>query len=360
MELTRQELKTFLDNNKRDYLELIYNDYNEYLTNDKKKEIVESKDKDIISIDDNFDRLRAVWNEEEVKNATVHGPHVFNDGKIHFYPEHFKSLESEYLKGILMHELLHFTIAPEKINIADKTKQEEIQKFTTEGLVDMVARDLITKYNLTDSYSSNYGKNVIFFREALGNIKDEKERYKLIFNGSIKDIYSKTSTPNFNSLFEAREVKNNKAWFQNEISTLSAKLMHGTIPKLEQKLIEELANYPNPKIGIQRMYKEKELMYKYLVTRDDFDTLNSNEYHDVLIHFLTNNKSLNELTKELDTLSKHDLDKTNIKTESRENVKTLKLTKNDKNGFIEIIPFLAILAITCVLTSAITLMILNK
>lgn len=139
---------------------------------------------------------------DDYKVPYAHGSRVFNDDKIHFYlPAILKRNPNITLDDIikrfdslLIHELLHFFIRP-KANVFDG---EKVSNFITEGLVDMAARDIHKKNNLSSDYQSDYGPNVIFVRQALSNVSKE-ERGRLLFNSDIETFLKRTSTKAFNS-----------------------------------------------------------------------------------------------------------------------------------------------------------------
>lgn len=169
---------------------------------------------------------------EEIRKLTVplaHGGRVFEDNIIHFYPSILlsktSSLTTDELKQkcdeILIHELLHYFIRPQNLDIQNKPELKEINSFTTEGLVDMCTRDINKKYGLFSNYNSLYGTNVIFMREALSNISNDEERMRLVFNGSIDEIYKKITTSQYNGFQKFIDSRDKKTKFDTIIAQIS-------------------------------------------------------------------------------------------------------------------------------------------
>lgn len=177
-----------------EYLNIIYQEYNSYFSNDQKnffKNIFDSGK--IVKIDENYDEYikNKQANGEDYSSLPVaHGGRVFNDNIIHFYPnkiatsKNYNEIKNE-LQGVLMHELLHYFIRPYS-NIYN----EVITSFTTEALVDMIARDINVKYGLNKNYNSEYSSYVILMRELIQNVDNKELMFKVIFSGNIKNIYA--------------------------------------------------------------------------------------------------------------------------------------------------------------------------
>ena len=217
-------IQDFLLENARKYLEIIKNEYGTFMSSKQIQFLNQLLMTNCVEVNLNGkDYLLNQANEindspnitsfeklEELRKLNVplaHGGRVFADNKIHFYPSVLLSanpnLSTAELKQkcdeVLIHELLHFFIRPESLDITNMPELKGINNFTTEGLVDMCARDIQQKYGLFSHYNSEYGSNVIFVREALSNISSLSERMQFVFNGSIEQIYQQTSTAMYNS-----------------------------------------------------------------------------------------------------------------------------------------------------------------
>ena len=173
-----------------------------------------------------FEKLQAL---RKLNVPLGHGGRVFEDNIIHFYPSSLlyenPNLTTDELKQkcdeIMIHELLHFFIRPEKLDTTNMPELNGINGFTTEGLVDMCARDIQQKYGLNPNYNSEYGSNVIMMREMLANISDINQRNNLIFNGNIESIYESCRTAKCNPFSQYVETVNKKNDFLNLLHNIS-------------------------------------------------------------------------------------------------------------------------------------------
>ena len=225
-------LQKYLNAKAREYLTLISKEYGSYMNQKqilflerllKSDNIVVEKDSDayiqnqVTSID-NDSTLTEVQKQEIKSTFSVplaHGGRVFNDDKIHFYPFILKNQDKNYVaqncQQILVHELLHYFVRPKYIN-NNYLELNQINDFITEGLVDMLARDIQIKYNLFNDYSSEYGENVMFVRDALSNLETKKQQLTLAFNGNVQDIL------NYSSITKYNAVKNKETDFQKIVN----------------------------------------------------------------------------------------------------------------------------------------------
>lgn len=213
-EIIYKNLQTHLNFKVPIYLEMIEKDYGQYMNEEQKAllESLKSSEKVVVETNDYKwleNQIQAIKNDsklleeqkqkeiEETKNykVTAHGGKVFGDQKIHFYPFNIKPRENETLEsvceGILVHELFHYFVKPEYMNIVNIENSDKINSYITEGMVDMCARDLMAKNNVLKTYASNYATNVIFVRENLEKVESENERINLIFQGDMKQITDK-------------------------------------------------------------------------------------------------------------------------------------------------------------------------
>ena len=239
-------IQNYLQENAKKYLTIIKNEYGTYMSPEQMQFLGQLLTTDCVKV--NIDGKEYLLNQaneindspnmssfektEELRKLNVplaHGGRVFEDNKIHFYPTVLLSynprLSTDELKQkcdeVLIHELLHFFIRPESLDITNMPELKKINNFTTEGLVDMCARDIQQKYGLFPNYNSEYGSNVIFMREALSNIPSLSERMQLVFNGSVQQILKNTSTPTYNSLEKYIEARDKQTKYDALITNIS-------------------------------------------------------------------------------------------------------------------------------------------
>lgn len=239
-------IQNYLLENAKKYLDIIKNEYgifmsteqiqflNQLLTTDCVEVNLNGKDYLLNQANEinNSPNITSFEKLQELRKLNVplaHGGRVFEDNKIHFYPSMLLStnpnLSTDELKQkcdeVLIHELLHFFIRPESLDITNSPQLKEINNFTSEGLVDMCARDIQQKYGLFPNYNSEYGSNVIFVREALSNIPSLSERMKLVFKGSIQQVYQQTTTPTYNSQERFISARDKKTKYDEVITNIS-------------------------------------------------------------------------------------------------------------------------------------------
>lgn len=239
-------IQNYLQENAKKYLAIIKNEYGTFMSPEQMQFLGQLLTTDCVKVDlDGKEYLSNQTNEinndsnmttfeklQELRKLNIplaHGGRVFEDNKIHFYPSVLLSknpnLSTEELKQkcdeVLIHELLHFFIRPESLDITNMPELKGINNFTTEGLVDMCARDIQQKYGLFPNYNSEYGSNVIFVREALSNIPSLSERMQLVFNGSIEQIYQQTLTQTYNSQQQFINARDKQTKFDEVIADIS-------------------------------------------------------------------------------------------------------------------------------------------
>ena len=239
-------IQNYLLENAKKYLDIIKNEYgifmsteqiqflNQLLTTDCVEVNLNGKDYLLNQANEinNSPNITSFEKLQELRKLNVplaHGGRVFEDNKIHFYPSMLLStnpnLSTDELKQkcdeVLIHELLHFFIRPESLDITNSPQLKGINYFTSEGLVDMCARDIQQKYGLFPNYNSEYGSNVIFVREALSNIPSLSERMKLVFKGSIQQVYQQTTTPTYNSQERFISARDKKTKYDEVITNIS-------------------------------------------------------------------------------------------------------------------------------------------
>ena len=239
-------IQNYLLENAKKYLDIIKNEYgifmsteqiqflNQLLTTDCVEVNLNGKDYLLNQANEinNSPNITSFEKLQELRKLNVplaHGGRVFEDNKIHFYPSMLLStnpnLSTDELKQkcdeVLIHELLHFFIRPESLDITNSPQLKGINNFTSEGLVDMCARDIQQKYGLFPNYNSEYGSNVIFVREALSNIPSLPERMKLVFKGSIQQVYQQTTTSTYNSQERFISARDKKTKYDEVITNIS-------------------------------------------------------------------------------------------------------------------------------------------
>lgn len=244
-------IQNYLLENAKKYLDIIKKEYgtfmspeqiqflNQLLTTDCVEVNLNGKDyllnqENEINNSPNMTSFEKLQELRKLNVPLAHGGRVFEDNKIHFYPSMLLSinpnLPADELKQkcdeVLIHELLHFFIRPENLDVTNSPQLKGINNFTSEGLVDMCARDIQQKYGLFPNYNSEYGSNVIFVREVLSNIPSLSERMQLVFNGSIQQIYQQTSTPTYNSQERFISARDKKTKYDEVITNISKICFH--------------------------------------------------------------------------------------------------------------------------------------
>lgn len=251
------EVHNYLIEKGRNYLGLIYNEYAKYFTSEQRGRYQQILDSDFIQVD--MDASMYIANQSQNKQTSsnldnievplAHGARVFEDGKIHFYPQALldknPNLSVDEIKAkceeILIHELFHFFVRPKKLDITAESGLEKITSYVTEGLVDMLTRDLQAKNGLLEKYNSNYGQNVMFVREMLGNIVNEEEKMHLIFAGTMEEILTATTTVDFDSKKEFIRAKNNETDFDKMARDVALTVFPGNEEK-QNSIIRKINN----------------------------------------------------------------------------------------------------------------------
>ena len=154
-------IEEYLEIKGKEYLNLIKNTYSSFMSQDQIDFLDKLSNSKLVKVEENGDRLREVWQNENVDIPLAHGGRTFDDNIIHFYPidylEKMKEKDkkdiiiyedamvdffSKLCEKVLIHELLHFFIRPKYLN---DSSLEKINSYTTEGLVDMITRDIQIK-----------------------------------------------------------------------------------------------------------------------------------------------------------------------------------------------------------------------
>jgi len=273
---TLSQMQESLNASAKKYLEIIKHEYGSYMTPEQLAFMEKLESQSLIKVEDNpfaylemkrkeileNPNLSDIEKKEQLLKLTAplaHGGRVYGDDVIHFYPSVLinpnEPLTLEQIQSkcdsLVVHELLHYFIRPEYMDISNTPELKGINGFTGEGLVDMCARDIHLKYGIhAEDYDSNYTTNVVFMREALSHISDPTERMKTIFTNSVEEVYSKTTTENYDSKKEYEKTVKKDTSFQKTISEIS-KLMPEHQSALEHKLMEIAANSESKEKAIE-------------------------------------------------------------------------------------------------------------
>lgn len=180
-----------------------------------------------------------------LKVPIAHGGRVFDDNKIHFYPFVIEGEDKQKAcEDILMHEVLHFFIRPYYIPIKTKSL-EGLNTYVSEGMVDLVTRNLQARLGMDEEYTSDYAENVIFLKDAMSSMSDE-EQVQTIFHSNIADIISNEK---IKPIGESKNIANSYSMLVTELVELCTeehrhalwyKLMNVTA---NQKDIPYMVNY---------------------------------------------------------------------------------------------------------------------
>lgn len=195
-----------------------------------------------------FQKLKEI---NDLSMPLAHGGRTLDDKTIHIYPSFLltgkEKLSIDQVQKkcdeIVLHEMLHFFIRPEY------NENKEISAFVTEGLVDMCTRDIQKKYGINAEYTSNYTDNVVFLREALGNINNPTFKNQMIFKGSVDQVLSMTSTSTFDSKKEAEKI----VAFQKEKDKEKKKEL---TPDFRKQVREFATKFPDHHDSIERRMME--------------------------------------------------------------------------------------------------------
>lgn len=220
-----EEETIYFNNKAKEYLLMIQNEYNNVLPPQTKDKIASLINDNIVILEENHNKYvenqTQIGELESLKELpSAHGGKVFNDQKIHIYLNKFSSFNRNTIESIIIHELFHYLISPIYSNNISKDENS----FLTEGLVDMYAIKFMQKNEIFPEYNSNYARNIIFIREKLLNLQDEKTIELLSFNGSMDQIIQNTSS----SLEEFKNdlylATNNQTKFDNLLNNIASLL----------------------------------------------------------------------------------------------------------------------------------------
>ena len=238
-------IEEYLNNQAQTYLSMIEQEYGKYFSYEQLEFLQQLKSRKCVKVEKNGDEylknqqeginndsnLSSFEKIEAVRNLNIplaHGGRVYSDDIIHFYPTRLLSdsdkTTDEILKEcdlVLMHELLHFFIRPNDLDISSNSSLKGINDYTTEGLVDMCTREIQNKFHIHQDYNSEYGSNVIFVREMLSNVSQIDDRMRLVFNGSIDEIYKRTSINGYDSYKEYIASRDKETKFDKAISNIA-------------------------------------------------------------------------------------------------------------------------------------------
>ena len=281
-------VEKYLNNQAQIYLSMIEQEYGMYFSSEQLEFLKQLRERKIAKVekdsaeylknqqecinnDNTLSSFEKIENLRSLNIPLAHGGRVYSDDVVHFYPERLLSDSSktmeEVLKecdSVLMHELLHFFIRPNDLDISNNPDLKGINDYTTEGLVDMCTRDIQNKYGIHQNYNSEYGNNVIFAREMLANIKSNDDRMRLVFNGSISDIYNNTSVNGYNSYNEYISSKNRETEFDKTISTIASICCSNE--KDKNRLIKQqynlAANFETKTIGLRECARVCRVYFK--------------------------------------------------------------------------------------------------
>lgn len=281
-------VEKYLNNQAQIYLSMIEQEYGMYFSSEQLEFLKQLRERKIVKVekdsaeylknqqecinnDNTLSSFEKIENLRSLNIPLAHGGRVYSDDVVHFYPERLLSDSSktmeEVLKecdSVLMHELLHFFIRPNDLDISNNPDLKGINDYTTEGLVDMCTRDIQNKYGIHQNYNSEYGNNVIFAREMLANIKSNDDRMRLVFNGSISDIYNNTSVNGYNSYNEYISSKNRETEFDKTISTIASICCSNE--KDKNRLIKQqynlAANFETKTIGLRECARVCRVYFK--------------------------------------------------------------------------------------------------
>ena len=211
---TTTYLTSILNDRAKGYLDIIKSMYGKDMSEKQLEYLHKLQENNCIIVDADATKYK----NNQLANGTTldannmpltHGGRVFNDDKIHFYLSTMLSRNpnisfndiTRTFDSLLTHELLHFFIRPK----ANELESVVVSNFITEGLVDMVTRDINQHTGKFTDYQSNYGPNVIFVRRALANVP-KIERGQLLFTTDIETFLKRTSSEKFDSQKELQKA----------------------------------------------------------------------------------------------------------------------------------------------------------
>ena len=177
-------LKENLNKDAKIILMLIKEDYYQYMSTEKKKVLDDLlASPEIVIVDKGL--------KEPDDRTLAHGGRGKNDGKIHYYPDsrQFDSEEEmlEKCRSILPHEIFHYFLQPDAINLTARTDRE-MANFYTEGLVEKETRRFIKNHPEISHDKATYGYNITFVNLLQGPLNAAS--FETIFSESdyLKDI----------------------------------------------------------------------------------------------------------------------------------------------------------------------------
>ena len=287
-EFDNNAIENYLNNQAQTYLSMIEQEYGKYFSQEQQEFLHQLKNKKCVKIEKNgdeylknqqeginndntlssFEKIEALRN---LNTPLAHGGRVYSDDVIHFYPARLLSdsnkTMNEILKEcdlVLMHELLHFFIRPNDLDISSNFSLKGINDYTTEGLVDMCTRDIQNKFRIHQDYNSEYGSNVIFVREMLSNVSQIDDRMRLVFNGSIDEIYKITSINGDDSYKEYIASRDKVTKFDKIISNISHICCSNKkdINRLTKQQYNLAANFENKATGLRECAKVCSMYFK--------------------------------------------------------------------------------------------------
>ena len=252
-ELECVNLKKYLLDKAGSYLKIIKEEYGQYMSVEQKELYNSLFTYDCIEVDMSDEKYLDNQKNSNLETPLAHGGRVFGDNKIHFYPCAVLSKNSnlsydevqQRCEEVLIHELMHFFIRPDNLDISDNLNLTDINRYTTEGLVDMCARDICQKYGLFPNYKYDNSEYVVFMREALSNIDNVDERMWLVFNGSIEEIYNKTTTFDYDSREKFISVRDKKSNFDLMVTNLSSICFANRLESGKRAIYNYCANLKN-------------------------------------------------------------------------------------------------------------------
>lgn len=352
------DLQTHLNSQTSEFLKMIEEQYGQYMTPEQKNLLTQLKSSEIVIVESSSDK----WLENQIQDIknnpnlseeqkqkeidetkqhkiTAHGSKVFHDGKIHFYPFNITTNENQTLEnvciGMLIHELLHYFISPEYMNIPGFENSESINSYITEGLVDMCARDLMSDNQSLETYNSKYASNVILVREKLSKIESLEQKMNLIFQGNMEQIISKIFGSSDKAVQEYSASKKRQTIFDEMIKQLAVSCNEENAQGIENYIYNLSANAKNKKEAINAIRYDGERLYP-----EKKDSINNIIY---TYEYMEKQNEINEKRKQL-IQQKLNLEQQNSEDLSQEKGPTRKLIPNNqiqnnenKNGFTNIL-----------------------
>ena len=177
-------LEESLNKEAKNILILIKADYYDCMSS-KKQKVIDSllEDDKIVLVNQGI----SIFNDKTL----AHGGKTLGDGKIHFYPDTRKFVSDEEMeekcKRILPHEIFHYFIQPDSLEL-NTDKEREMASFYTEGLVEREARKFCENHPEIIFEKANYGYNINFVN-TIQNLLGA-DSYDIIFseNDYIRNI----------------------------------------------------------------------------------------------------------------------------------------------------------------------------